>query len=223
VIGCPLGPGPGFPAARPHHDSHGELAIHGLFLPAAPSGKRIAAATPPLGVRRHTSHRDNLGARIGSSSSGALILWPVGSEQALLSLELPSRAGAAGAARKALTALNGSLHLVSPERLQDAQLLISEVVSNAVRHGGDGKAPIDVTIRADPAVMRIEVRDQGPGFDPAHLPLPSAHATDRWGLQLVAALAHRWGAETAGETTVWFEIDRPQRAQPLPPEPTQPQ
>jgi anti-sigma regulatory factor (Ser/Thr protein kinase) len=141
----------------------------------------------------------------------------------LLSLELPSRAAAAGAARKALTALNGSLHLVSPERLQDAQLLISEVVSNAVRHGGDGEAPVQVIVRADPEIMRIEVHDQGGGFDPAHLPSPSPHATERWGLQLVAALAHRWGAEIASGTTVWFEIDRPQRGQLLPSESTPPE
>jgi anti-sigma regulatory factor (Ser/Thr protein kinase) len=146
----------------------------------------------------------------------------VASEQALLALELPSRAAAAGAARKALTALNGSLHLVSPERLQDAQLLISEVVSNAVRHGGDGDAPIQVTVRADRETMRVEVRDAGPGFELSQIPLRSPTATARWGLQLVAALAHRWGADMDGGTTVWFEIDRPQRRRPLPPETTQP-
>lgn len=145
------------------------------------------------------------------------------SEEALLSLELPSRPAAAGAARKALTALNGSLHLVSPERLLDAQLLISEVVTNAVRHGGHGEAPIRVTVQASEETMRVEVCDQGPGFDPAQIPLPSTRATERWGLQLVAALAHRWGALTERETVVWFEIDRPQRATPLPPETTEPE
>jgi anti-sigma regulatory factor (Ser/Thr protein kinase) len=55
---------------------------------------------------------------------------------ALLSLDLPDRAQAPAAARKALTALNGSLHLVSEARLRDAQLLVSELVGNAVRHGG---------------------------------------------------------------------------------------
>jgi anti-sigma regulatory factor (Ser/Thr protein kinase) len=132
-----------------------------------------------------------------------------------LSLDLPSRPAAAGAARKALTALNGSLHLVSPERLLDAQLLIREVVTNAVRHGGDGEEPIQVLVHANPETMRVEVRDQGPGFDP--------EATERWGLQLVAALAHRWGADREGGTVVWFEIDRPQRPSPLPPETTDPE
>ena len=55
-------------------------------------------------------------------------------EAALLSLRLPSRPEAASAARKALASLNGDLHLISSERLIDAQLLTSEIVANAVRH-----------------------------------------------------------------------------------------
>ncbi len=144
----------------------------------------------------------------------------MGEEEALLSLELPGRPAAAGAARKALTALNGSLHLVSPERLLDAQLLISEVVTNAVRHGGGDE--VRVTVRANPELMRVEVHDQGAGFDPAQIPERSAQATERWGLQLVAALAHRWGARAERGNVVWFEIDRPQRPTPLPPETTEP-
>ena len=144
-------------------------------------------------------------------------------DEALLSLELPDRAAAAGAARKALTALNGSLHLVSPERLSDAQLLISEVVTNAVRHGGDGKAPVVVMVRADFETMRVEVHDQGAGFDVSSLPERSATATEGWGLELVAALAHRWGADMEEGTVVWFEIDRPQRPKPLPVEVTEPE
>ena len=144
-------------------------------------------------------------------------------EEALLSLELPSRPAAAGAARKALTALNGSLHLVSPERLVDAQLLISEVVTNAVRHGSADEDPIHVLVHANPETMRVEVRDQGLGFDPEQIPVPLPDATDRWGLQLVAALAHRWGVDREHGTVVWFEIDRPQRRSSLPPETTDPE
>ncbi|MEA2210820.1 MAG: serine/threonine-protein kinase RsbW [Solirubrobacteraceae bacterium] len=143
--------------------------------------------------------------------------------EALLSLEVPNRAAAAGAARKALTALNGSLHLVSPERLLDAQLLISEVVTNAVRHGPTGDTPIEVTVRADPETMRVEVRDRGSGFDATRISTPSAAATERWGLQLVAALAHRWGSERDSGNVVWFEIDRPQTSAPLSVQTTEPE
>jgi anti-sigma regulatory factor (Ser/Thr protein kinase) len=59
----------------------------------------------------------------------------VADETALLTLELPPRREAPAAARKALTSLNGALHLVSDARLRDAQLMVSELVANAVLHG----------------------------------------------------------------------------------------
>jgi anti-sigma regulatory factor (Ser/Thr protein kinase) len=142
---------------------------------------------------------------------------------ALLTLELPHRAEAAPAARRALTALNGSLHLVSEPRLRDAQLLLSELVTNAVRHGDHAGRSVEVTVTADEGVMRVEVRNLGAGFDPSSLPTPSPDRAGGWGLHLVAALAHRWGVGEVPETLVWFEIDRPQRAAPVDPRPTPPQ
>lgn len=127
----------------------------------------------------------------------------------LLSLDLPDRAQAPAAARKALTALNGSLHLISEERLRDAQLLVSELVANAVRHGGPPGVAVNVTVRAGPQTMRVDVTDRGAGFDPERLPAPSSERGGGWGLPIVAALAHRWGVEHDTNTTVWFEIDRP--------------
>lgn len=130
-------------------------------------------------------------------------------EGALLRLDLPDRAAAPAAARKALTALNGSLHLVSEARLRDAQLIMTEVVANAVRHGGTDGAAVRVEVRATPKVMRVEVSDDGHGFDPHAIRPPSPARGGGWGLRIVAALAHRWGVERGARTTVWFEIDRP--------------
>jgi anti-sigma regulatory factor (Ser/Thr protein kinase) len=142
---------------------------------------------------------------------------------ALLSLDLPDRAQAPGAARKALPALNGSLHLVSETRLRDAQLLVSELVANAVRHGGHSGAAVKVTVLAGPQIMRVEVSDRGAGFDPERLAGPSSERGGGWRLPLVAALAHRLGVEhDTGTTTVWFEIDRPQREAPLDSDPSPP-
>jgi len=144
-------------------------------------------------------------------------------DEALLTLQLPDRPEAPSAARKALTSLNGSLHLISEPRLRDAQLVISELVANAVRHGGRTGQPILLTVRATPEVMRVEVSDDGQGFDEA----PLAEAPDDrgggWGLPIVAALAHRWGVDRGAATTVWFEIDRPQREEPVPVDPSPPQ
>jgi anti-sigma regulatory factor (Ser/Thr protein kinase) len=148
---------------------------------------------------------------------------PTHRDEALLTLELPDRPAAPSAARKALTALNGSLHLISESRLLDAQLVLTEVVANAVRHGGRSGAPIGLTVRATPEVMRVEVTDDGDGFDEE----PAAERPDErgggWGLPIVAALAHRWGVDREEATTVWFEIDRPQREEPVTVDPSPPQ
>jgi anti-sigma regulatory factor (Ser/Thr protein kinase) len=144
-------------------------------------------------------------------------------DDALLRLDLPDRTEAPSAARKALTALNGSLHLISEERLRDAQLLVSELVANAVRHGGQPGVAVSVTVQASPATMRVEVTDRGAGFDPARLAAPSRERGGGWGLPIVAALAHRWGVEHDTHTTVWFEIDRPQRDTPIKSHPSPPQ
>ena len=136
-------------------------------------------------------------------------------DEALLRLELPDRSEAPSAARKALTALNGSLHLISTARLRDAQLLATELVANAVRHGGKPPAPVTVTVHATPRVMRVEVSDQGDGFDPDRLRSPARTHGGGWGLPIVAALADRWGVDGRAATTVWFEIDRPQERAPL--------
>jgi anti-sigma regulatory factor (Ser/Thr protein kinase) len=143
-------------------------------------------------------------------------------DEALLTLDLPRRAGAAAAARKALTALNGSLHLVSPARLDDAQLLVSELITNALRHGGRADDKIHMVVRADPQTMRVEVSDFGSGFDPGQLPGASAGRPGGWGLPIVASLAHRWGVERGEAMTIWFEIDRPQRDTPLTPDASPP-
>jgi anti-sigma regulatory factor (Ser/Thr protein kinase) len=135
---------------------------------------------------------------------------------ALLTLELPNRAEAVGAARNALTTLNGNLHLVSAERLRDVQLLTSELVANAHRHGGRAQASVHIAVLATDEVLRVEVRDLGDGFDPASLSPPSRTAAGGWGLHFVGILASRWGVESGTGTTVWFEVDRPSRERPIP-------
>jgi len=145
-------------------------------------------------------------------------------DEALLTLQLPDRPAAPSAARKALAALNGALHLISGPRLRDAQLAVSELVTNAVRHGGRSGEPIVLTVRATREVMRVEVSDDGEGFDEA--PVAEAPEDDTgggWGLPIVAALGHRWGVDRDAATTVWFEIDRPQREERLAVDPTPPQ
>lgn len=63
---------------------------------------------------------------------------------------------------------------------------------------------MDVSIRAEPDAVRVEVRDGGPGFQA--IPLPAAPPPDvsGWGLFIVDRLATRWGTDPGG--VVWAEV-----------------
>jgi anti-sigma regulatory factor (Ser/Thr protein kinase) len=88
---------------------------------------------------------------------------------------------------------------------QTLKLLVSEVVTNAVRHGGDSQ-PVRLHATWNSEV-RVEVCDHGAGFTPA----PRSGPLDEpggFGLFLVGHLADRWGVETNDGTTVWFVLRR---------------
>lgn len=97
--------------------------------------------------------------------------------------------------------------------VDDAVVLTSELVTNAVVHAGT--AADVLCLRSDHGV-RIEVADRYPERE---VPLQSAAVSmgspDREGgrgLQLCAALAGRWGVEyTPTHKNVWFQLDLPER------------
>ena len=94
-------------------------------------------------------------------------------------------------------------HGLPEERLIDAELLISELVSNAVKYGGDGD--ISVIYERDDGCFRTEVVDQGDGFAAVLRDREDASSPGGWGLPLVRTLSDRWGAHE-GSTHVWFEF-----------------
>jgi anti-sigma regulatory factor (Ser/Thr protein kinase) len=146
--------------------------------------------------------------RAGRLPAWCLKMFPAMSDDAALTLRLPRRTEAPAAARKALATLNGDLHLVSGARLADAQLLVTELVSNAVRNGTDDS--VALVARVTPSTLRVEVANAGSGFDPAQVPAPSHERPGGWGLRIVDVLAPRWGVEPhADGVLVWFELDRP--------------
>jgi len=116
-------------------------------------------------------------------------------------LELPSSADAPASARRALTRLSGR---VSEGRLRDVVLLVSELVTNAVRHASGDQVRLVVTL--DDRALRVEVHDPGAGFD-LREPAPDPVRPSGWRLYLVAELADRWGVDRAPRTRVWFEMD----------------
>jgi anti-sigma regulatory factor (Ser/Thr protein kinase) len=110
---------------------------------------------------------------------------------------------AVGAAR---TAVLDQASDLPADTLQDLELLVSEVVTNAVRHGGaDHNHVLELRLLEDPGVVRVEVTDEGPGFDRGR---PTTRPDGGWGLLFVDKLADRWDVEhEAGRTVVWFEMD----------------
>lgn len=109
------------------------------------------------------------------------------------------------APRQARLALHEFEHGLAGERVEAAELVLSELVTNAVRHG-DGA--VRVRFARFPGRFRGEVVDQGRGFAVRrrHDATRACRSTaGGWGLNLVEALADRWGSHI-GSTHVWFEL-----------------
>ena len=83
-------------------------------------------------------------------------------------------------------------------------LLATELVANAVRHGGDD---IDIVIRVADECVRVEVRDSSDVL-PTKRDMSDDRESGR-GVALVDALSEAWGCDpTTDGKTVWFELRR---------------
>ncbi len=92
------------------------------------------------------------------------------------------------------------------ELVPDAELLVSELVTNCIRHAAvDPGATIELKVWPRDSIIRVEVSDPGEGFEPAPVSL-SIYSTSGWGLYLVEQIADRWGVQVENGTKVWFEI-----------------
>ncbi len=115
-------------------------------------------------------------------------------------MRLPRIASAPARARQAVTACFGGL--LGEETLDDVLLVVSELVTNALRHGsGD----IELRMAYDADHVTGAVSDDGAGFARRRR-LPDRGQVGGHGLHIVGRVATRWGL-TEGTTNVWFEID----------------
>ncbi len=119
-------------------------------------------------------------------------------------LRFPGEPSAAAEARRSLAIL---AQKVSRDVLEDVRLLVTELITNSVRHAGmNGSGAIHLRVTAERNVVRVEVEDTGVGFEPRDRSGPLTEASG-WGLYLVDKLTDRWGVMRDKATCVWFEID----------------
>ena len=125
-------------------------------------------------------------------------------ESTQLTLRLSPGPEAIPAARQALDGLTG---LLERPIWEDLRLLVTELVTNGVRHSSQ-RGPLTVSVAVEDEKVRVGVSDCGRGFTPPEAPMPRADGTGGWGLQLVDRVATRWGVKVGDATCVWFELAR---------------
>ena len=162
-----------------------------LFLPARPRSGRTTGVVE-MGVRESPD---------GATPTGADRRWGLGERE--LALRLPPHPASVAEARRLLTA--GLRDRGRADLVDDAAIVVSELVSNAVMHAGT-----EIALRCLPTAhgVRVEVADGSPDLPVTPLAVGVSSISGR-GLALVESVALRWGAEreTGGGKTVWCELD----------------
>jgi transcriptional regulator with XRE-family HTH domain/anti-sigma regulatory factor (Ser/Thr protein kinase) len=176
-------------------DEQGNVADGDFFTQERSTIDRHARAGT-LSAEQATSLRDLVG-RIQSAALDDGAHWHPGR----FSKRFPSTPLTPSLARAALTTTAVGIPI---DDFNDAALLVSELVTNAVQHSDSEWIDVDITLDAER--LRIEVSDQSP-----QPPRPRISAIDGeggFGFALVAQLAQRWGVErhTTGKT-IWIEFD----------------
>jgi anti-sigma regulatory factor (Ser/Thr protein kinase) len=138
------------------------------------------------------------GGRRASSGTGARDVHEV-------PLALDARAPAAAR----IVVADGLRGRVAASVLADVQLVMSELVTNSVRHSAAAAGGVVVRVQLTGTMVRLEVEDRGRGGVIAPRS-PDLKGGGGFGLNLVQALSERWGLEhvLAGGTRVWAQLPR---------------
>jgi anti-sigma regulatory factor (Ser/Thr protein kinase) len=115
-------------------------------------------------------------------------------------LALPRDLTAAARARESVARLLGEHH-GSVQARESAQLVASELVTNALQHG---EGAVELRLQVVDNFLRIEVVDQGRDQAPA-VRQEAPGETGGWGLRIVDRLAAQWGV-FEGTTHVWADV-----------------
>lgn len=120
-------------------------------------------------------------------------------------MDLPADAKAPAVAREEIAgAVSGVL---PPERLDALRIAVSEVVTNAVRHGSVREQTIGIDLAVKPDFIRVTVTQEEPAFRRPAAPTPSPSGEGGFGLPLLEALSDRWDVDPGPPPSVWFEMD----------------
>jgi serine/threonine-protein kinase RsbW len=131
--------------------------------------------------------------------------WPwAGKSSRTRQLTLTATAQAVGLARQATHEALASWQMAHIE--ETAVLLVSELVTNTVRHADTNVSVVELRLETAGPWLRIEVHDADPNW-------PEPRTPDRldgsgFGFVLIEALADKWGVRkaTIGKA-VWVELD----------------
>jgi anti-sigma regulatory factor (Ser/Thr protein kinase) len=157
-----------------------------------------SGATAASEGRRQTAEAARF-ERLRPRRSGQPLDMALATEDREVLLALEPRPESARLCRRALA--SSGLH---EDVEHTVTLLATEIVGNAVRHA-DLRADQRIVFfaRLGEDYARVEVADQGSGFD------PEAVQSEGFGLRLLGKLASRWGVDcTDRGCKVWFEVDR---------------
>jgi anti-sigma regulatory factor (Ser/Thr protein kinase) len=120
-----------------------------------------------------------------------------------LDLSVPASPESLAEVRRSLERL-----AIPSDLLEDARLIVTELVGNSVRHSGLGPDEhVGITAEWSGARLRVAVRDRSRPKAPSPVAgtiRPRAGAESGWGLFIVDRLASRWGTDDSG---YWFELD----------------
>ena len=119
-------------------------------------------------------------------------------------LTLPAELDSVRTARHALLSICREAGLPA-DLVRSGELLVSEVVTNAVIHG---RSEVTVEVAVTDLSLRVDVSDDGRGV-PQVQPVDDGGVSGR-GLRIVALLAADWGiTDRSAGKTVWFELTVP--------------
>jgi integral membrane sensor domain MASE1/anti-sigma regulatory factor (Ser/Thr protein kinase) len=190
----------------PHDDPAGRIREF-LRSTAGASASETAARLGQLALSDNGTPGDDVAVvvlrRVGTPETDGASSLASPHEAIAIDLEPGPRCPAQ--ARASLTPLADSL----PSQVYlDLSLLVSELVTNSVRHARlRPRDLIRLRVETSARVIRVEVSDPGGGFG-GDVPVPETKGPGGWGLFLTERLADRWGVDREeGWTKVWLEVD----------------